>query len=746
MPKTLYRSFAGGEITPELHGRLDLPKFQTGLRECTNFFVLAHGPAVRRPGFRFKIESGNSNYKVRLIPFTFAADQSVMLEFGHQYVRFHTKDGVVLEAAQAIVSIVGSTVVVTGHGYSNGEDVFIGSRFHRITVVDANTFTTADLWGNATTAAGTTAARVYTLPSPYSESNLPSITFAQDSDVLTLTSTIPTRELRRSGPTSWAFSTVSFTPTLAAPTGVTATATVAVATNLTAQKYQVTSVAADGVTESLPSSVATCNNNLTLAGNFNTVTGTNATGATRYYIYKLRGGIFGFIGQCTDMTVGVIDDNILADTTVSPPGSNITLNAAIGDYPAAVTYFERRRWFAGTANAPQNIWATRNGTQSNLTSSIPSRDDDGLVFKIAAQQQNAIRHLVPLADLLALTVGGEFRIFADGGPAISPSTLSIKPQGFSGAAIVQPVLTTGSAIYIQAQGSRVKELAYDPSGTGFYRSTDLTILATHLVNGYSVTSLTYVKSPESQVWAVRDQTAGLLCMTYVPEQQVFGWSKHTTARDGVFEEVASMPEGSEDSLWVVVRRVVNGRPVRYIERMESRASLSQNDLFYVDCGLTYSGAPTSTVTGLYHLEGEPVVALADGAVVASQTVVNGSISLPSPASVVHVGLAYNSDLVTLPLAFEAPAGGQGIPKNVNRIFLRVVNSSLVKAGPTFDKLRSYPARQTTDPYGSPPALRTFEAEIGLDATWGTDGSVCVRQDAPLPLVVAAMALETSTGG
>ena len=44
--KLLARSFAGGEITNELSGRLDLSKFQTGLSLCRNFIVLPHGPAV----------------------------------------------------------------------------------------------------------------------------------------------------------------------------------------------------------------------------------------------------------------------------------------------------------------------------------------------------------------------------------------------------------------------------------------------------------------------------------------------------------------------------------------------------------------------------------------------------------------------------------------------------------------------------------------------------------------------------
>jgi len=107
--KLLLRSFAGGEITPELNGRIDLGKFQTGLGLARNFITLPHGPAARRPGTRFIIEAKDSTHKVRLIPFQFSADQTAVLEFGHQYIRFHIDGGTLLEGAVAIDSITGAT-------------------------------------------------------------------------------------------------------------------------------------------------------------------------------------------------------------------------------------------------------------------------------------------------------------------------------------------------------------------------------------------------------------------------------------------------------------------------------------------------------------------------------------------------------------------------------------------------------------------------------------------------------------
>ena len=91
-----------------------------------------------------------------------------------------------------------------------------------VTVVDADTFTTTDLWGVATTASGTTAARVYTIASPYVEADLFNLHFAQSADVITLTHpSYSTRELKRLGATNWTLTTLSFAAPTNAPTDLT---------------------------------------------------------------------------------------------------------------------------------------------------------------------------------------------------------------------------------------------------------------------------------------------------------------------------------------------------------------------------------------------------------------------------------------------------------------------------------------------------------------------------------------------
>jgi hypothetical protein len=665
--KHLLRSFAGGEITPELAGRLDLVKYQTGLALCRNFVTLPHGPAARRPGTEFIAQVKDSTRKTRVIPFTFSADQTAVLELGHEYIRVHINGGALLEVNQTITEVAGAVVTVTTHGYVAGDWIYIGGAFYIVASATTDTFTVTDLAGNTGAPAGTIAARVVTIETPYQEADLFDIHYAQSADVVTLTHPgYATRELSRLSAVSWALSEVSFTPPAAVPTSVTATPTVAVSTNLTQAKYVVTAVADDGVTETLPSATATATNNLTLAGNFNTITWDAVNGYSRYNVYKLRGGVYGYVGQVTPTagasaaiatatpyqdigffkygrvrvttttshglasgdsvfidgtgyfdgvftviresstvftyakvtvfsfevttgntyipTLSLVDDNVQADTTQSPPENIVSLNKGIGDYPSTTVYHEQRRWFAGTQAQPQALWATRTGTDDNLTSSIPSRDADGMQLRVASSQYNQIRHLVALSDLIALTAGGEFRIFADGAPAITPTSVSVKPQGYSGASNVQPVVTAGTVMYVQAQGSRIRELSYSWEASS-YRTADASIMAPHRFNYHTITDLAFSRTPDPILWAVRDDGL-LLGMTYVPDQQVYGWHAHDT--DGTFESVTVVPEGNEDVLYVIIKREIGTRSVRYLERLGTRYFSQLAYANFVDCGASFT--------------------------------------------------------------------------------------------------------------------------------------------------------------
>ena len=121
---------------------------------------------------------------------------------------------------------------------------------------------------------------------------------------------------------------------------------------------------------------------------------------------------------------------------------------------------------------------------------------------------------------------------------------------------------------------------------------------------------------------------------------------------------------------------------------------------------------------------------------------NGQIELDAPASVVTVGLPYTCDAQTLPVALALQDGsyGNGHKKNVKTMIFRVVNSSGLQAGPSFDRLAEYPAR-SIEFAGSPPSVITDEIEVRVGGAWGNTGQCCIRQPNPLPAKIISMTTE-----
>jgi hypothetical protein len=86
----LYASFARGELAPRLHGRADIDHYQMSLAEARNYTVMRQGGLYRRGGFQYIAATKFADKISRLIEFEFNIEQAYALEFGDQYIRFHT--------------------------------------------------------------------------------------------------------------------------------------------------------------------------------------------------------------------------------------------------------------------------------------------------------------------------------------------------------------------------------------------------------------------------------------------------------------------------------------------------------------------------------------------------------------------------------------------------------------------------------------------------------------------------------
>jgi hypothetical protein len=257
------RAFNGGEVSPSMFARIDDGKYQTGMALCKNFLIEPQGPIVMRPGFKYVNHTKHAGKKARLIPFNFSISQTMVLELGERYVRFHTQ---------------GQTVLG-----NNGQP--------------------------------------YEIETPYIEADLFDIHYVQSADVMTLVHpNYPPKELRRYGATDWRLVDIKFGSSLPAPTGLSATQTIN--KNVTNPKdykrtYAVTALLADGTEESVRSSPVTIDCNPYGDGSYNTITWNAVKGAGLYRVYRDQGGIWAYVGQ-TD-TTKIIDENISPDASITPP-------------------------------------------------------------------------------------------------------------------------------------------------------------------------------------------------------------------------------------------------------------------------------------------------------------------------------------------------------------------------------------------------------------------------------------------
>lgn len=727
--RTLDKAFSAGELTPELFGRVDFAKFSEGLALCRNFIPLPHGPVDSRAGTEFVLEVKNSASATRLIPFSYNSQQTFAIEIGAGYFRFHSQAATLLYSAPAAYS--------NATAYAQGDLCALGGvNYYCITATTGNAPPNATYWY------AMPAGLIYEIPNPYAAADVMDIHFVQSSDVLTLVHpNYAPRELRRIGATNWQLTTPAFNPPTNCPTAATATAT---GTGAVAYSYYVTSINPGNLQESTASVVATCTNDLTLAGHWNTVSWTPPAGTppVRYNVYKVSNGISGYIGQAAGAST-FTDNNITPDVSRTPPIYDAVF-AATGDYPSAVSYFEQRRVFGGTSNAPQNMWFTRSGTESDMSYSIPVRDDNRIAFRIAAREASAIKHIVPAAEILLLTDSCEWRVSAVGSGALTPATINVKPQSYNGSNNVPPVVVNNRVLYAAARGGHIRELSYSWQANG-YVAADISLLAPHLFDYNTITDMAYCRGPVPILWCV-SSTGKLLSMTYVPEQNINAWAQHDTGNGDVFESICVIAENGEDMLYCVVRRTVGGATKRYVERLHTRNYSVLADAFFVDCGATYSGAPATTVSGLTWLEGRTVSILGDGAVYPQQIVTGGAVTVSQPCSKITVGLPIQADIQTMPVAAQIdPSMAQGRTKNVNKIWARLNMASGFKAGPSFSQLVPH-AQRTNEPYGTPPRMVNTEIEVVLPPQIGMSGQVCIRQDDPLPLDVASITLELSVGG
>lgn len=406
-------------------------------------------------------------------------------------------------------------------------------------------------------------------------------------------------------------------------------------------------------------------------------------------------------------------------------------------YPAVVSFFEQRL-VLGKGNGVYGSKVGQYDVFSPTAADASVSSQYGYNYELSSDQINDVCWLSPGRVLAIGTVGADFTLETSGGEGTIPMTVKARRHSAYGSEAVAPVKVGSATLFVQRCGRKLRAFAYN-SNSDDYVARDLTILAPHVTQS-GIVQMALQQEPVPVIWCVLKNGA-LAGLTYEASESVTAWHRHEIA-GGRVESVAALPasNGGRDELFLLVRRVVNGRERRYVEVMEAGIEESATDTtecFFVDCGLSYHGKAVSKVAGLDHLEGETVAVLANGAVQTEKVVQNGEIALDAPASVVHAGLPFTSVLETMPISNVGDGISETSKKRVSGVLLRLYRSLGFSVGTRGDVERQS-FRRIGGKTDAPPDLFTGDKKVSFSAPWDGVAGIRIEQDQPLPLTVSGI--------
>ena len=430
-------------------------------------------------------------------------------------------------------------------------------------------------------------------------------------------------------------------------------------------------------------------------------------------------------------------------TTATILGTPSPSLSGANNRPSVVTFFEQRLVFANTNNNPQTIFFSKNADYLNFT--IGTADNDALIYTIASNQVNAIRYLSSTRVLTVGTTGGEYVVTATSSGPITPTTTLIRKYSNYGTSTTEPVQVADVTLFLQRGNRKIREFKYvGDVNADAYTARDVSILAEHITAG-GVSQFAWQQEPDSIVWMARADGT-LIGMTYRREEDVVAFHKHVIGGEfsggqAIVESVATLPnDEGEDELYMIVKRTINGVTKRYVEVMKSfDFGGVTTGAFFVDSGLSYSGTSLTSLSGLYHLEGETVSVLANGAVHPDRTVSGGGVDLTFGTTTAAIGYGYSSNLQTLRIESGSVDGtSQGKPKRIHAITVRLHETVGAEVGNSAGELDRIYFRDSSMAMDTAVPLFTGDKDIEFPGGFDDDDRIYVRQNQPLPLTVLAL--------
>ena len=250
-------------------------------------------------------------------------------------------------------------------------------------------------------------------------------------------------------------------------------------------------------------------------------------------------------------------------------------------YPRTVQIYQQRLVYAGTTEEPQTIFFSKTADFFNFSATEPLGrstgqfdsagrsiigeqifEDNALSLTISSDTVDQIEWLSEDRRLTIGTSGGIFQCFGtDDDVTLTPFSFSItKVSAWSCDPTALSAKVGNNLLYVQNNGRKLRELAFDKLQDQ-YSAADLTLRAED-ISETGLIATAYQDQPYSVLWCLRND-GRLAGLTYVDLLQMRAWHRHTIGgahyddthgSQAKVESIASIPRGTHDQLYMIVKR------------------------------------------------------------------------------------------------------------------------------------------------------------------------------------------------
>ncbi len=390
-------------------------------------------------------------------------------------------------------------------------------------------------------------------------------------------------------------------------------------------------------------------------------------------------------------------------------------------WPVSACFHQGRLAVGGSRDLPNRLWLSKSMDLFNFDLGT-GLDDEAIEFSLLSTQVDAIRAVFSGRHLQVFTSGAEWMVV---GAPLTPTKIQLNRQTRVGSPVdrsVPPRDVDGATHFVSRSGRDLREFLFADVDQA-YQANDLAMVAKHLMNR----PVDQDYDPSRRLFHVVMADGIMATLTVYRAEKVTAWTVFET--QGAFRSVA----------------VVDGETHVLVERSGGHVIECFDDALNLDAAPAGSReTPTTSWSGLAHLNGRSVRVLMDGTTVAEVTVNDGQITLPQPAATIEAGLAYAHRIEPLPpqaAAGQPMAAGRAV-RLVQACFRVLETKALfidTGRGATPIPFRRRGAERFTT---RPPA---FSGDIRVRAIgWTRDAMQPlwrIEQDLPLPCTVISVSTE-----